>query len=210
MTRGMADALRTLFFPTLLAGVVCVVLWWCLPQRNRRMSLLLIGAGLFAIPQFLVVIVGPMATELLLYRQAVLAIWLILFGLFWAWPFVRVVQGRALPVSRHGLGQKTNTIILGSLALVLGLVFGGLGVYVAWLSAEDLLLPRQVVEGPIIRKWVTRDRRSIPEYHLGLDGHSVRIGRDLYVRLRRGETVRLEVTAGTHTIVKADRAVPAY
>lgn len=205
----MADAARALFFAALLAGVVCVLLWRRLSRRNRPTGLLVIGIGLLAIPQFLVLIMGTMVTELLLYRQVVLAIWLMLFGLFGVWQFIRVVQGRA-PVSRRGLGPKTNTVMLGLLVLVFGLVFGGFGAYLAALSAEDLLMSHQVFEGAITRKWVTSSRRSIPDYHLRLDGHSVLIGRDLYVRVRPGETVRLEVTAGSHTAAKADRVGPGY
>ncbi|HLY24526.1 MAG TPA: hypothetical protein VKT83_18825 [bacterium] len=206
----MVDAARALFFPALLAGAVCVLLWRRLRGRNRPAGLLSAGIGLLAVPQFLMLIMGTMATELLLYRQIVLATWLSAFGLFGVWQFLRAVQGRSIPVSDRGLGRKMNTVILGLLALVFGLVFGGFGLYLAALSAEDLLLPHQVFEGTIARKWVTRGTRGIPEYHLRLDGHSVRIGRDLYVRVRPGETVRLEVTAGSHTVAKADRLGRAY
>ncbi|HEV2283898.1 MAG TPA: hypothetical protein VGX75_16055 [bacterium] len=206
----MADAVRALFFPVLLAGGVCILLWRRLRRQNRRAGwFLLLGVGLLAVPQFLVLIMGTMATALLLYREVVLAIWLLLFGLFWVWQVVRVVQGRSLPVSSRGLGRTANTVLLGLLTLVLGLVFGGFGAYLAVLSAEDLFLPHQVLEGTITRKWVTRTTRSVPEYHLRLDGHSVRIGRDLYVRVRPGETVRLEVTAGSHAAAKADGVGPA-
>ena len=107
----MADVLRPLFFPALVAGIVCVLLWRRLPDRNRRVSLLLVGAGLFTVPQFLVVIVGTMATELVLYRQVVLAIWLTLFGLVAAWRVIRVLEGRPLPARGKG---PNSPLIIGS------------------------------------------------------------------------------------------------
>jgi hypothetical protein len=93
---------------------------------------------------------------------------------------------------------------------VLTLVFGGFGVYMAVLSIEDLLLPHQIVEGVVTRKWVTHGSRSAPEFHLRLDDHNVQVGQDLYARVWPGERVRLEVTAGSHAVVKAYRPVPVY
>lgn len=200
----MADALQALFLPALLVGVVCILLWRYLPGHNRPVALLVFGAALFAIPQFLVVIVGTMATELLPYRQVVLAIWLTLAAVVAEWQVVRALAGRPFLMSRYGERQRTaGPVIVG----VLALAFGAVGLYLAVLSAEDLLLPHQILEGPISRKWVTQGRRSSPHYHLRLNSQNVEIGRDLYGRLRRGETVRLEVTSGSHTVVKADLAV---
>lgn len=207
----MADLVRVLFFPSLLIGVACCVLWRRLPDRNHRLALLLVGMGLFAIPQFFVVAVGTVATELLPYRQVVLGIWLSLFGLFAAWKAIRNLEGRPIEgrlahTSARGRGAN-NPVILSLLALA----FGGFGIYMLWLSAEDLLLPRAVYQGPITRKWIQHGTRSAPQYYLGIDGRDVQVGRDLFTRVRPGETLRVEVTAGSHTVVNAYRIIaPSY
>ena len=194
----MPDAVRVLFFPALLAGVICIGLWRRRPDRGRRQGLLLLGAALFALPQFLVVIAGLFATELALYRQAVLAIWLVLFGLVAAWPLIRASAGRPLsPASRFALG-------------LLALLFVGVGGHMALLSAEDLLLPHQIFEGTITGRWVNRAARSGPQYHIRVGGRSLRVARDMYMRVQSGETVRLEMTAGSHTVLRASPVVPGY
>lgn len=205
----MADAVRILFFPALGAGVVCCMVWRRLPDRNQHLGLLLIGAGLFAIPQFTVVAVGTVATGLLLHRQVVLGIWLSLIGAFAAWKAVRILEGRPLPDYQSYRSQRrmNSPIILG----VVALAFGGFGLYTLWLSAEDLLLPHTIYQGQITRKWIHHGTRSAPQYYLGVNGRTVEVGRDLYARLRPGEIVRVEITAGSHTVVSAYRVIsPAY
>jgi hypothetical protein len=207
----VADLVRVLFFPSLLAGVACCMIWRRLPDRDNRLVLLLVGIGLFTIPQFFVVIVGTVATELLLYRQVVLGIWLSLFGLFAAWKTIRNLEGRPIEgrvAYTSARSRRANhPVILGLLALV----FGGFGVYMLGLSAEDLVLPRVVYRGPITRKWIQHGTRSAPEYYLRVNGRSVQVGEDLFTRVRPGETVRVEVTAGSHTVVNAYRVVaPSY
>lgn len=203
----MADAVRILFFPSLGAGVVCCLLWRRLPDRDRHLSLLLVGAGLFAIPQFIVVAVGPVATGLLLYRQVVLAIWLSLIGAFAAWKAVRILEGRPLPDTYRSQRQLHSPIILGIIALS----FGGFGLHMLWLSAEDLVVPHAVYQGQITRKWIQHGTRSAPQYYLVVNGRSVEVGRDLYTRLRSGEVVRVEIAVGSHTVIGAYRVIsPSY
>ncbi len=201
----MADAVQTLFFPSLGAGVICCLLWRRLPDRDQHLGLLLVGAGLFAIPQFIIVAVGPAATGLLLHRQVVLAIWLSLIGAFAAWKAVRILEGRPLPDYQNYRSQRQlhSPIILGIIALT----FGGFGLYMLWLSAEDLLLPHAVYQGQIVRKWISHGTRSAPQYYLVINGRSVEVGRDLYTRVRPGEVVRVEITAGSHTVVNAYRVI---
>ena len=203
----MADLVRVLFFPSLLIGVACCLLWRRLPGRNNRLGLLLVGMGLFAIPQFFVVALGTMATQLLPYRQVVLGIWLSLFGLFAAWKTIRSLEGRPiegrLAYTAARSRRANNPVILGLLALALG----GLGAYLLWLSAEDLLLPHVVYQGPITRKWIEHGTRSAPQYYVRVSGRGVQVGRDLFTRVQPGETVRVEVAAGSHTVVNAYRIV---
>ena len=209
MTGCMADAVRTLFFPSLGAGVVCCLLWRRLPNRDQHLGLLLVGAGLFVIPQFIVVAVGTVATQLLLHRQVVLAIWLSLIGAFAAWKLVRILEGRTLPdYQNYGRQRRIHSpIILGIIALS----FGGFGLHMLWLSAEDLLLPHAVYQGQITRKWIQHGTRSAPQYYLGFDGRSVEVGRELYTRVREGEVVRVEITAASHTVISAYRVIsPSY
>ncbi|HET9000548.1 MAG TPA: hypothetical protein VFP86_12955 [bacterium] len=204
----MADAVRILFFPSLGAGVVCCLLWRRLPDRDRHLGLLLVGAGLFVIPQFIVVAVGTVATELLLHRQVVLGIWLSLLGAFAAWKAVRILEGRPLPDNYRSQRQLHNSpIILGIIALS----FGGFGLNMLWLSAEDLLLPHAVYQGQITRKWIQHGTRSAPQYYFVVNGRSVEVGRDLYTRVRPGEVVRVEIAAGSHTVIGAYRVIsPSY
>jgi hypothetical protein len=203
----VADVVRVLFFPSLLAGVVCCLLWRRLPDRDQRLGLLLVGAGLFMIPQFIVVAVGTLATELLVYREVVLGIWLLLFGAFAAWKAVRNLEGRPIEDRAAYTSARSrranNPIILSILALA----FGGFGVEMVWLSGEDLLLPHVVFRGQVTRKWIQHGTRSAPQYYLGVNGRGVQVGRDLYARVGPGEAVRVEVTAGSHTVVSAYRVV---
>ena len=203
----MADAVRTLFFPSLGAGVVCCLLWRRVPNRDQHLGLLLVGAGLFAIPQFIVVAVGTVATGLLLHRQVVLAIWLSLIGTFAALKGVRILEGRPLSDNYRSQRQIHSPIILGIIALS----FGGFGLSMLWRSAEDLFLPHAVYQGQITRKWIQHGTRSAPQYYLVVNGRSVEVGRDLYTRLRPGEVVRVEIAAGSHTVIGAYRVIsPSY
>ena len=201
----MADAVRILFFPSLGAGVVCCLLWRRLRDRDQHLGLLLAGAGLFAIPQFIVVAVGTAATGLLLHRQVVLGIWLTLIGAFAGWKAARILEGRPLPESQSYRSQRRvhSPIVL----IVVALAFGGFGMYMLWLSAEDFLLPHVVYQGQIARKWIGHGTRSAPQYYLVINGSSVEVGRDLYARLRSGDIVRVEITAGSRTVLSAYRVV---
>jgi MFS family permease len=195
----VAEALRILFFPALLAGALCCIVWSRLANRDERLSFFLIGVGLFTLPQFAVVLLGTAATELVLYRQVVLAIWLTAFGAFAAWRAVRILEGRPLPTARS---QRINSpIFLGIIALA----FGGFGLYTAKVSAEDLFLPHAIFEGPVTRKWVQHGSRSAPEFYIMIGDRPVQVGQDLYRRLRPGEVVRAEVTAGSRTVVRVYR-----
>jgi len=198
----VAEALRILFFPALLAGALCCIVWSRLANRDERLSLFLIGVGLFTLPQFAIVLLGTAATELVLYRQVVLAIWLTAFGAFAAWRAVRILEGHPLRTYNPARSQRINSlIILGIIALA----FGGFGLYTAKVSAEDLFLPHAIFEGPVTRKWVQHGSRSAPEFYIMIGDRPVQVGQDLYRRLRPGEVVRAEVTAGSRTVVRVYR-----
>ena len=200
----MGEAVRALFFPALLTGVVCCVLWAHLPNRNGRLWLFLVGVGLFAVPQFVVVMVGTAATELILHRQVVLAIWLSGFGAFAAWRVVRILRGRPLPTYNPARSQRINSPVILS---IIALAFGGFGLYTAEVTAQDFLAPHLIYEGHITRKWVEHGTRSAPQFYVALDGQSVQVGQDLYRALRSGEVVRAEITGGSHTVLRVYRDV---
>jgi hypothetical protein len=86
-------------------------------------------------PQFIVVAVGTFAAELLVYREVVLGIWLLLFGAFAAWKTVRNLEGRPIEgraAYTSARGRRVNNPVILS---ILALAFGGVGVYLVWLSA---------------------------------------------------------------------------
>lgn len=191
----MAALIHQYFFPIVAAGVVLGVAWRFLPPGPAKTALQAIAAAVFFAPQLAVFVAGNYSVTLVLHRNVLMALWLMAGGALAVWQAAHT--SRAAPasaVAKRGLVRGPNLLgIAGLLVAVAGLWLGSIAV-------KDIVLPRGVVEGWVTRMWVTTWSGG-PYWHVAVNGARLNVTRDVYTMFRPGMRVRVQVGAGSATVL---------
>ncbi len=195
----MAAVIHQFFFPSIVAGVILAVVWRFVSPGLARTALQVVAALLFFLPQLGVMFVGSRSVQLVLHRNAVLALWLVAGGAFAVLQAKRSFGGA--PVS--AVGSRSGLVRSPLLVGAVGVLVGAGGLWLGSVVAKDIVLPRAVVEGVVTRTWVTVGRGG-PYWHIAVNGAPLNVTQDVYAKVRPSMRVRVRVGAGSDTVLAVE------
>ncbi len=195
----MAAVIHQYFFPSILAGVALAVVWRFVSPGLARTALQVIASLLFFLPQLGVMYFGGRSMQLVLHRNAVLALWLVAGGAFAVWQAAHSSRGAPVPTAGSRGGRVRSPLVVGAV----GVLVGAGGLWLGSIVAKDIVLPRAVVEGVVTRTWVTIGRGG-PYWHVAVNGAPLNVTQDVYAKLRPSMRVRVRIGAGSDTVLAVE------
>jgi len=187
----MVALIQHSFFPLLAAGAVLGAASRIVPAGPARVVLQGIAAVVFFVPQIAVFVVGNFAVALVLHRGVLMALWLVAGGAITVW---QARQTLASSAAKRGLVR--GPVLLGAAGAFVALA----GLWLGSVVVRDIALPRGVVQGLVTKMWVTTWSGG-PYWHVAVNGAPLNVTRDVYTRLRPGMEVRVQVGAGSATVL---------
>jgi hypothetical protein len=221
----MADFLAVTFWPSLVVGLALALAWRFVEPGRLRTNLQITASLLVFVPQLLIMLLLYQSMALLLYQEALLSLWMlgtaILIGsrLWQRWNGRKV---RSSELNRLARWRATESEIAFQsavrssieqrmqnrsplLLIVILLLFGGCGIYLARTFILDVFAPRLIVQGTVQSLEYNRGSRA-PRLSTIVIGRKIfNATRDLHSQLRPGDQIRAELGAGSHAVVRFSR-----
>jgi len=218
----MANFLAIIFWPALLLGLALAVAWRFVQPGRLRTNLQIIASLLVFVPQLFIIFLLYQSIALLLYQEALLSLWMLGVATLIAWrlwqrwsgptggssPLNRLSQWRATEdevafqsVVQRGFQerqQKRSPLVL----IVIVLLFGGFGIYLARTFILDVFGPRAVVQGAVQSLKYNRGSRAPRLSTIIIGNTAFNATRDLHARIQPGDQIRAEIGAGSHSILR--------
>jgi hypothetical protein len=221
----MANALAIIFWPALLLGLALAVAWRFVQPGRLRTNLQIIASLLVFLPQLLIIFLLYQSIALLLYQEALLSLWMLGVATLIAWRLWQRWSGRTgelLPLNRLTRWRATEdelafqSVVQGSIQerqrtrnpfvlILIVVLFGGFGIYLARTFVLDLLAPRIVVEGTVQGLKYNRGSRAPRLSTIIIGNNAFNATRDLHGQLQPGDQIQAEIGAGSHSILRFSR-----
>jgi|SRR2546426_7949754 len=189
----MTALIQHAFFPLLAAGAVLGAASRIVPGGPARAVLQGIAAVVFFVPQIAVFVIGNFAVALVLHRNVLMALWLVAGGAITVWQAKHMLASTSTAAKR---GLVRGPVLLGAA----GVFVAAAGVWLGSIVVRDIVLPRGVVQGLVTNMWVTTWSGG-PYWHVAVNGAPLNVTRDVYTRFRPGMWVRVQVGAGSATVL---------
>jgi hypothetical protein len=222
----MADFLAITFWPALVIGLGLAVAWRFVQPGRLRTNLQIIASLLVFVPQLFIIFLLYQSIALLLYQEALLSLWmlgvatLIASRLWQRWSggtgepprLSRLSRWRAtqdeiafqsaVQSSFQQRQQNRNPLLL----ILIVLLFGGFGLYLARTFALDAFAPRILIEGTVQSLKYNRGTRAPRLSTIVIGGATFNATRDLHRLLHPGDQIRAQIGAGSYAILGFSRS----
>ena len=220
--KAVGSFLTIIFWSGLVVGLALALAWRFVPPGRLRTNLQIIASLLVFLPQLLILFLLYQSIALLLYQEALLSLWMLGVATLIAWRLRQRWSGRtgeSSRVNRFTRWRATEDEVAFQSAVqsafqerqqnrspfvlvIIVLLFGGFGIYVARNFILDAFAHRIVVEGTVQVLKYNRGSRAPRLSTIIIDGHAFKATRDLHRQLRFGDQIRAEIGAGSHCILQ--------
>ena len=221
----MANFLAIIFWPALFSGLALAVAWRFVEPGRLRTNLQIIASLLVFVPQLFIIFLWYQSIALLLYQEALLSLWMLGVAAMTAWRLWqrwtgktgdssglnrlsrwRATEGEvafqsAVQSSIQERQKNRSPFVL----IVIVLLFGGFGLYLARTFILDAFARRIVVRGTVQSLKYNRGSRAPRLSAIIIDGRAFNATRDLHAQLQPGDQIRAEVGAGSSAILRFSR-----
>lgn len=186
-----ASIINASFLPALGLAVVLAIGWRFVPPGRTRFTLQVVASLLFFVPQLAMLLLVNLSVSLLFYQDVVLITWV---GLIAA-------ASLGIPPFRRASVKAPKASWRRRGAVAIGCVFAVVALAWSVRLAQELLLPRTVVEGRVTDVGSRRGTRAPRSYRVAIEGAWYGATRDVWTAARHARTVRAEVGAGSGRIL---------
>ncbi|HEY2137728.1 MAG TPA: hypothetical protein VGH49_17720 [Xanthobacteraceae bacterium] len=186
MAFSNGDILALVCWPLIVAGLLLFFLLRCKQQQldaRQRRLLTFIAASVVVIPLFLVTWFAKLSASMLINQ------YLLIIGI-----------GSVLLAElylRRGIDPAWRVALMASA----GPAMIAVGM---WTLVGDYVMPREVLEGAVTRTTHRVKVRRPVHYSIFIDGRDFATTAEVYDLVHRGQRIRAEIGAGSHTILRAE------